>query len=292
MLADEIKALRAGNNPSPNILKQSPQSSTLIIKSSRLLNNSNAGQDPSPKTPTTTNNNIGVNVSPQATNSTAPIPSTVQHPQSTICKNIAPLVLSDSSESSDSENENTAKPSPKTKKKSKSVNVPNLIKAAPKPVKDPAPIKAAIKPKKLVDMFVGNIDKSVTATDMLSHIKSFEIPIEGSAITGVPQRSGNKAFKVSIDESYVTTLEKIWPDDIIVSVFKAKKKNTTKKQPFHKKSQQRNHPHNKWGVQRSNDRAWPGVQRSNDRAWPGMQNFQFPQRPEFGQYGFPYYYPY
>ena len=317
VLADEIKILRAGNNTSPNTLKQSPQSSATIIKPSRLSNNSNAGQIPPPLTPTTAskdnatsinnnnsstgqttppktpttaskgnatpinNNDSRVNVSPSATNSTAPHPSTVQHPQKTICKNTVPLILSDASESSDSENENTAKPSLKTKKKSKSFNVPNLIKAAPKPVNVLAPIKAANKLKKIVNMFIGNLDKTVTATAMLSHIKSFEIPIEGSAITGVPQRSGNKAFKVSIDKSYVTILEKIWPDDIIVNEFKEKKKDQTKKQPFHKKYPKRNHSYNSWGDQRS-----------NDRAWSGRHNFQFPQRSEFGHYGYPYYYPY
>ena len=350
VLADEIKILRAGNNTSPNTLKQSPQSSATIIKPSRLSNNSNAGQIPPPLTPTTAskdnatsinnnnsstgqttppktpttaskgnatpiNNDSHVNVSPLATNSNALHSSTVQHPQKTICKSTIPLVLSDSSESSDSENEHTAKPSLKTKKKSKSVTVPNLIKVAPKPVNDLAPIKAATKPKKLVDMFIGNLDKSVTATAMLSHIKSFEIPIVDSAITGVPQRSGNKAFKVSIDKSYVTILEKIWPDGIIVNEFKEKKKDQAKKQPFHKKYPKRNHSHNSWGdqrsndranpgrhnfqfPQRSNDRAWPGrhnfqfPQRSNDREWHGRHNFQFPQRSEFGQYGYPHYYPY
>merc|ERR1711888_316686 len=93
------------------------------------------------------------------------------------------------------------------------------------------------KPKKLVDMFIGNLNKSVTATAMLSHIKCFEIPIEGSAITGVPQRSGNKAFKVSIDKSYVTILEKIWPDDIIVNEFKEKRKIKPKNSPFTKNTQ-------------------------------------------------------
>merc|ERR1711888_268741 len=132
------------------------------------------------------------------------------------------------------------------------------------------------KPKKLVDMFIGNLNKSVTATAMLSHIKSLEIPIVGSAITGVPQRSGNKAFKVSIDKSYVTILEKIWPDGIIVNEFKEKKKDQAKKQPFHKKYPKRYHSHNSWGDQRS-----------NDRAWSGRHNFQFPQRSEFGHYGTP-----
>ena len=316
VLADEIKVLRAGINPSPNTLMQSPQSSAVIIKPSRLSNNSNAGQIPSPKTPTTAsrdnatpiNNNISstgqttppktpttvskgnatpinndsrVNVSPSATNSTASHPSSVQHPQKTICKNTVPLILPDSSESSDSENENTAKLPLKSKKKSKSVNIPNLIKAAPKPVNDLAPIKAATKLKKTVNMYIGNLDKTVTATAMLSHIKSFEIPIEGSAITDVPQRSGNKAYKVSIDKAYVSTLEKIWPDDIIVNEFKEKKKDQAKKQPFHKKYPKRNHPYNSWGDQRS-----------NDRAWSGRHNFQFPQRSEFGHYGYPYYYPY
>ena len=130
-------------------------------------------------------------------------------------------------------------------------------------------------------MFIGNLDKTVTATAMLSHIKSFEIPIEGSAITSVPQRSGNKAFKVSLDKSYVTILEKIWPDDIIVNEFKEKKKDQAKKQPFHKKYPKRHHSYNSWGDQ------W-----SNDRAWSGRHNFQFPQRSEFGHYGYPYYYPY
>ena len=129
-------------------------------------------------------------------------------------------------------------------------------------------------------MFIGNLDKTITATAMLRHIKSFEIPIEGLAITGVPQRSGNKAFKVSIDKSYVTILEKIWPDDIIVKEFKEKTKNQIKKQPFHKNYPKRNYSYNSWGDQRS-----------NDRAWPGRHHFQFPQRSEFGQYGYLYYYP-
>ena len=95
-------------------------------------------------------------------------------------------------------------------------------------------------------MFIGNIDKSVTATDMMSHIKSSEIPIEGSAISHVPQRSGNKAFKVSIDVSHVTLLKNIWPNGIIVDEFKERKKNPTKKQSFPKKHQQRNSPYNNW----------------------------------------------
>ena len=111
-MSDEIKALRAGNNPSPSTSKQNQQSNTLIIKPSRLSNISNgsqtvppkksnapitnnnpyAGQSSPPRASTTAglsnttpiNNNICVNVPPSATNSITSPPSTVQHPLNAI----------------------------------------------------------------------------------------------------------------------------------------------------------------------------------------------------------------
>ena len=311
-LKDQIKSLQAAKNPSLDTVNPNPQSTNAIIKPPVLCGNSRTHKPPTKTSPiTSTNSTVTHNITTTGDNTTEPIAA--QHPPNTESNNILVQLPSKPpipSEYSDSETETIVISPNKCKKKTRPSNLVKVSKpipAAPKLVKASKPIKAAAaKPEKIIDLFIGNVDKSVTISDMLSHIKSYEIPLESSAILNVPQRSGNKAFKVSLHESYVDFLKTIWDADIVVEEFKIKKKNPInknphhfpKKQPFHKNRQQRDFPTKKWVDWRSNDqqRKYPTKKwvnwRANDQAWQGMQQFQFPQRQEFGQYGYPYYYPY
>ena len=58
------------------------------------------------------------------------------------------------------------------------------------------PIKSAIKTEKKINMFIGSIDESNTAQDLINHMSSFDIIIDPTEISEIPQKSDNKAFKV------------------------------------------------------------------------------------------------
>ena len=79
-------------------------------------------------------------------------------------------------------------------------------------------------PDKKVEMFIGCIDKSNTADDLITHMRTFDIRIGSSEIVEIPHRSKNKAFKVSVARSYIEALKAIWPEGVIVDKYKPPRK--------------------------------------------------------------------
>ena len=73
-------------------------------------------------------------------------------------------------------------------------------------------------------MFIGSIDKTNTAQDLISHMSSFDITVDPSEIIEIPQRADNKAFKVTIGKSSIETLKVIWPEGVKVDIHRAVKK--------------------------------------------------------------------
>ena len=169
------------------------------------------------------------------------------------------------------------------------------------------PIKTAIKPEKKINMFIGSIDKSNTAQDLISHMGTFDIIVDPSEISEIPQRSDNKAFKVTIGKSYIEPLKVIWPEGVKVDIYKLTKsvsasskanksyksnshnlgkKSKGTKQPFRKPAPQANRAFQNWNQWQAYSREYPELPRAGyayDYTW---------ERPQQGNYSYrdmPYY---
>ena len=137
------------------------------------------------------------------------------------------------------------------------------------------PIRAAFKPEKKITMFIGSVDKINTVQDIISHMSSYDIVVDPSEISEIPQRSDNKAFKVTIGKSSIETLKVIWPVGVKVEVHRAARKvvasNKFKKpynkkyvpkQPFRRESGYAPKTNQSWSQWQGNTRERPALPRA------------------------------
>ena len=166
------------------------------------------------------------------------------------------------------------------------------------------PIKAAKTPDKKVDMFIGNIDKSNTIEDLINHMNTFNIVVNTADIVEIPQRSENKAFKVTLSTSHVEALKVIWPDRVKVDNFRTNKpvnaaprsnkyatnnREQRPKQPFRRPVWQNQSNQGDWDNWRDYGNEWPSLSRSNymyDNSWERSKQAEYNYRE------YPYYYTY
>ena len=156
------------------------------------------------------------------------------------------------------------------------------------------PIRAAFKPEKKITMFIGSVDKINTVQDIISHMSSYDIVVDPSEISEIPQRSDNKAFKVTIGKSSIETLKVIWPEGVKVDVHRAVRKvvasNKFKKpynkkyvpkQPFRRASGYAPKTNQNWSQWQGNTRERPALPRAEhayDYTWERPQQESFPYR--------------
>ena len=153
------------------------------------------------------------------------------------------------------------------------------------------------------------VDKINTSQNIVNHINSFDIPVDISDIREVPQRLGNKAFKITVGKSYVETLKVIWPVGIKVDTFRANivqsasnkrynqqntsnytnKRAKTQKQPFRRSGWKPKTYNTDWNNRRSNNREWPTQPRSTfsyEDMWelPQQSTYTYRESPYYQSY--------
>ena len=150
------------------------------------------------------------------------------------------------------------------------------------------PIRAGTKPERKVDMFIGGVDKHNSVNDMRIHMKTHNIKVNTTDIVEIPQMSGLKAFKISVEKSQIVPMKNIWPEGMKVDKFRASKTGSSnntkrpynnnnkhgsynraqeKKQPFHRYTWQGNSNHRNWVSWQSNLRP----KYTDDNTWEGPQ---------------------
>ena len=179
-----------------------------------------------------------------------------------------------------------------------------------RPISNANPIKTAIMPDRKVDMYIGCIDESNIAEDLIAHMKTFDIVIGPSEISEIAQRSENKAFKVKLAKSYVAALKVIWPEGVIVDKYRPPKKvgmsvkpnkyhktdshnpnNITAKkdQPFRSPSWQARSSFRDWDNWRFDSQDWPALPRSyytHNNSWERSRQapYEHPETPYYNSY--------
>ena len=143
------------------------------------------------------------------------------------------------------------------------------------------PVMTGTKPEKKVDMFIGPVDKQNSVNDMRSHMEIHNIT-DISDIVEIPQKSGLKAFKVTIAKSNSEAIKNIWPKGMKVDKFrenktgsasKSNKPHNNNRHASHTRTQIRKQPFRRQGNYNHRDyNNWQGNNIHIYNNWQGNSN--------------------